>query len=127
MNRFLWVCLGSAVGGGARYLVSGWVLRALGPAFPYGTLAVNMLGSFLLAALMFAGVEASAMSPTMRLALTTGAMGGFTTYSTFSFETMRLLQQGTWGMAVANVMVTVFACLVASLLGWASARALMGT
>jgi CrcB protein len=126
MDRFLWVCLGSAVGGGSRYLVSGWVSRALGPAFPYGTLTVNFLGSFLLAGLMFAGVEASAMSPTVRLALTTGVMGGFTTYSTFSYETMKYLQDGAWGIAVANVLVTVFTCLVACLLGWATARWLVG-
>ena len=127
MERFLWVCFGSAVGGGARYLLSGWVLQALGPAFPYGTLAVNVLGSFLLAGLMFAGVEAATMSPTVRLALTTGVMGGFTTYSTFSYETMKYLQDGAWHIAVANVLITVVGCLVACLLGWAVARSLLAT
>jgi len=122
MGRFLWICLGSAIGGGARYLVSGWAAKVFGSAFPYGTLAVNFLGSFLLAALMFAGLEAAAMPPTLRVALTTGMMGGFTTYSTFSYETMRYLQDGAWGIAVANVLVTVVACLVACLLGWAGAR-----
>jgi len=122
MERLLWICLGSAVGGGARYLVSGWAIKALGSAFPYGTLAVNFVGSFLLAALMFAGLEAGAMSPTLRLALTTGMMGGFTTYSTFSYETMRYLQAGAWGIAIANVLVTVLTCLVACLLGWSVAR-----
>lgn len=122
MERLLWVCLGSAVGGGARYLVSGWAAEALGAAFPYGTLAVNFLGSFLLASLMFAGLEAAVISPTLRLALTTGMMGGFTTYSTFSYETMRYLQDGAWAIAIANVLVTIVGCLAACMLGWAAAK-----
>lgn len=126
MDRFLWICLGSAVGGGTRYLVSGWALKVFGPAFPYGTLTVNIIGSFLLAGLMFAGTEAVTMPPTVRLALTTGVMGGFTTYSTFSYETMKYLQDGAWGMAVANVLVMVLGCLGACLLGWAGARWLFG-
>ena len=127
MERFLLVCLGSALGGGARYLVSGWAAKVFGPSFPYGTLAVNLLGSFLLAALMYAGVEASAMPPRLRIALTTGAMGGFTTYSTFSYETMRYLHDGAWMTALVNVAVTVLGCLVACWLGWAGAQRLLGT
>jgi CrcB protein len=126
MERFLWICLGSAVGGGARYLVSGWALKAFGPAFPYGTLAVNLLGSFLLAGLMYAGVEKAVVSPTVRLALTVGVMGGFTTYSTFSYETMKQLQDGAWAMAITNVLVTVVGCLLACVLGWAGAKWLFG-
>jgi fluoride exporter len=125
MTRFLWVCLGSAAGGGARYLVSGWALKALGPSFPYGTLAVNVIGSFLLQALMFGGVEATMMSPTARLALTTGVMGGFTTYSTFNYETTEYLREGAWLLATTNVVVTVVACLAASALGWLAARWLL--
>ena len=127
MERLLLVCLGSALGGGARYLISGWMLKALGPAFPYGTLAVNLLGSFLLASVMFVGVEASMLSPNLRLAVTTGVLGCFTTYSTFSYETLRYLQDGAWAIAVANILVTVIGCLVACLLGWAGARWLFGS
>jgi fluoride exporter len=126
MERFLWVCFGSAVGGGARYLVSGWALKLFGASFPYGTLIVNVIGSFLLAGLMYVGVEAAAMPATVRLALTTGVMGGFTTYSTFSHETLRQLQAGAWGTGIANVLITVVACLAASLLGWLGARWLLG-
>ena len=124
MTRLLWICLGSAVGGGARYLLSGWLLKLFGPAFPYGTLTVNVLGSFLIGGLMYAGMEAAALSTTLRLALTTGVMGGFTTYSTFSYETLRFFQDGRWGIAVANVLVHVFGCLLACLLGWLGARSL---
>jgi CrcB protein len=97
-----------------------------GPAFPYGTLAVNLLGSFLLAGLMYAGVEKAVVSPTVRLALTVGVMGGFTTYSTFSYETMKQLQDGAWAMAITNVLVTVVGCLLACVLGWAGAKWLFG-
>jgi CrcB protein len=126
VTRFLWICLGGAAGSGARYLLSGWSLRVLGSAFPYGTLAVNLIGSFLLAALMFAGTEAGAVSPTVRLALGTGVLGGFTTYSTFSYETMKYLQDGAWGVALLNMIVTLVGCLAACFLGWAMARGLLG-
>ena len=126
MTRFLWICFGSAAGGGARYLLSGWMMKVLGTAFPYGTLAVNVLGSFLLAALMVVGIESTMMSSTVRLALTVGVMGGFTTYSTFSYETMKYLQDGAWGIAVGNVLVTVVACLVGCGLGWAGTKWLIG-
>lgn len=122
MQRLLWVCLGSAVGGGARYVLAGLVQKGMGSALPWGTLAVNLIGSFLLAALMFLGTQDALFTPSLRLALTTGVMGGFTTYSTFSYETMKSLQDGAWGVAVTNVTVTVFGCLAASLLGWAAAR-----
>ena len=125
--RFLLICLGGALGTGARYLLSGWVLDSLGPGFAWGTLAVNVLGSFLLAALMYAGVEATAISPSLRLILGTGVMGGFTTYSTFSYETMKYLQDGAWAIAIANVLATVVGCLAACLAGWAMARSLLGT
>ena len=125
--RLFWICLGGAFGTGARYLLSGWTLKAFGPAFPYGTLAVNVIGSFLLAGLMYIGVEAGMMPPALRLALTTGVMGGFTTYSTFSYETMKYLQDGVWELAILNVLLTVLGCLGACLVGWASAGWLIRT
>ena len=127
MARFLWICLGGAAGTGARYVVSGWTMRALGPAFPYGTLAVNVLGSFLVATLMVVGIETTAMPPTLRLALTTGVMGGFTTYSAFSYETMKYLQEGAWGIALVNLLANVVICLAACFLGWAGGRWIVGS
>lgn len=125
-SRFLFVCLGGAIGTGARYLLSAWALEALGPGFPWGTFLVNAIGSFVLAVVLYAGLEAEALSPTLRLALGTGVMGGFTTYSTFSFETMRYLQEGSWGLASLYVATTVAVCLLACLAGWAAARSLLG-
>ena len=126
MSRFLWISLGGALGTGARYLLAGWTLKVLGPSFPFGTLAVNVLGSFLLAALMYVGTETTTIHPTVRLVFTTGVMGGFTTYSTFSYETMRYFQDGTWGIAILNVLVTVLGCLGACLLGWAAGKWIVG-
>jgi CrcB protein len=118
--RFVWICLGGAVGTGLRYLVSGWALRALGPEFPYGTLAVNVAGSFLLGLVMHVGLTTELLPPEVRVVLATGVLGGFTTYSSFNYETLQYLQQGRLGLAAANLGATVLLCLLAGLLGvWA--------
>ncbi|HYX26888.1 MAG TPA: fluoride efflux transporter CrcB [Thermoanaerobaculia bacterium] len=127
MARLLWICLGGAVGTGARYLLSGWLLRTAGPGFPWGTLAVNVLGSFLLGLIMQVAVATDLLSPTLRLALTTGVMGGFTTYSTFNYETLQYLQQNDWLLGSLNLAVTVAACLAAGALGLVAGRLLAGT
>ena len=126
MSRFLWVCLGGAAGTGARYLTSVWALRVLGPGFPYGTLIVNVIGSFLLGAVMHVGLTTDLLSPTLRVALASGVMGGFTTYSSFNHETLQYLQAGRWGLAAANLAVTVLACLLAGVLGLWAGRLLAG-
>ncbi len=125
MVQFLWVCAGSAAGGGARYLLSLGAMRLFGAGFPYGTIVVNFLGSFLLAAIMLVGTETTVLSPTARIALSIGLMGGFTTYSTFSYETLKYLQDGSWALALANVLVTVLGCLAAAWLGWTVSRWLL--
>ncbi len=127
MERLLFVSLGGAVGTGARYLVAGWAQKALGAGFPYGTFAVNLVGSFLLGLLMVIGISSESISPTLRIAITTGAMGGFTTYSTFSYETMRYVQEGAYGLAALNVGLTVVVCLVASFAGVAVGRLLVAS
>lgn len=126
MARLLWICLGGAVGTGARYLLSGWLLRLAGPGFPYGTLAVNVIGSFLLGLLMQVSLSTELIPPTLRLALTTGVMGGFTTYSTFNYETLQLFQDGSWLLGGANLGITVIGCLAAGLLGMIAGRLLVG-
>lgn len=118
----LWVCLGGAIGTGARFLLSEWARGALGTAFPYGTLAVNVVGSLLIAFLMGTGVAAPPLSSTARLALTTGVMGGFTTFSAFTYETMACIERGAWSVASFNVVANVAGCLVAGFVGLAGAR-----
>ena len=93
----------------------------------YGTLLINALGSFLLALVMVIGVETTLLSPTLRLALTTGVMGGFTTYSTFSYETLQYLQDGAWWIGVLNVLATVCGCLLACVFGQVCARWWIGS
>jgi fluoride exporter len=127
MARFLWICLGGAAGTGARYLLSGWLLRTAGPGFPWGTLAVNVLGSFLLGLIMQVAIATDLLSPTLRLTLATGVMGGFTTYSTFNYETLQYLQQNDWLMGSLNLVVTVVVCLAAGSLGLVAGRLLTGT
>lgn len=127
MPRFLWICIGGAVGTGVRYLLATWALRVLGPAFPYGTLAVNLIGSFLLGAIMHLGLTTQILSPTLRLVLGTGVIGGFTTYSTFNYETLRYLEEGAWLLGALNIGATLLLCLLAGALGLAAARALVGS
>lgn len=126
MERLFWVCLGSGLGGGARYLVSLSITRLLGQSFAYGTLTVNTVGSFLIGAFMYLSVSGTQLSPTLRLALTTGVLGGFTTYSTFSYETFEYLQNGAWSTALANVLVTLLGCLLATFFGWTLSKWLFG-
>lgn len=126
MGRFLWICVGGAFGTGARYLLSGWALIALGSAFPWGTLAVNVLGSFLISAIMHLALTTDWIAPTVRIALSTGVLGGFTTYSSFNYETLGYLRDGAWGLALANVFATLLLCLAAGIAGLALARGLVG-
>jgi len=120
MARFFWICLGGAIGTGARYLLSGWLQRAAGPGFPYGTLAVNVLGSFFLCLLMQIGP----MPSTLRLVLASGVMGGFTTYSAFNYETLRFLQEDAWLLGFLNVGAMLVSCLLAGYLGLVAGKLL---
>jgi CrcB protein len=122
--RLLLVCAGGALGAGARYLVSTWAARALGAEFPRGTLLVNATGSFVLALLL--GLRGEALSPDLRLFLGAGVLGGYTTYSSFNYETLALLEQGSPWLATANVTLTVAGCLAAGLAGLAAGRLLGG-
>ena len=106
----------------ARYLVSGWVYDLSGKALPYGTLAVNVVGSLLLGLIMEGSLRSTLLSPELRFGLTVGFMGGFTTFSTFSYETVRLLEEGSLVAAGANVLLNVTVCIVAALVGIYLAR-----
>ncbi len=119
MLRFLLVCAGGALGSGARFLASSWAARTLGADFPRGTLIVNVTGSFALAVLL-ARVEA--VPPDLRLFLGTGVLGGYTTYSSFNYETLALLDGGSPRLALANVALTLLGCLAGGAAGLALGR-----
>jgi fluoride exporter len=126
MALFFMVCLGGAVGTAARYLMGVSIQAAFGPSFPVGTLAVNLVGSFLVSMLMVLGADKGLISTPLRIVLCTGVIGGFTTYSSFNFETMRLLQQGAVGLGLLNLGVTVVGGLVMGTLGFFAGRLLGG-
>jgi len=123
-RQLLAVAAGGAAGAVLRWLMAGAVQRFSGSAFPWGTFAVNALGSFLLGFLFVWLIERSTASELVRLALTVGLLGAFTTFSTYSLESVRLLQEGALGMAAANVMGQVVVCLVLTWLGIQLARAI---
>jgi CrcB protein len=120
------VALGGAIGSVARYWVGAVAAQLLGAGFPWGTLTVNVTGSFLIALIMHLALTGSAISLELRIFLTTGIMGGFTTYSSFNYETLALLNQRAYGLAGLNLAATVLGCLAAGVLGLAAGRALAG-
>jgi CrcB protein len=125
MERFFWICVAGAAGTGARYLVALWAAQRFGTAFPYGTLIVNLVGCFFIAALMHAALTLS-WSPTVRTAITIGFIGGLTTYSSFNYETMRLIEEGATAMVVLNLGLTLLGGFAAGLLGLIAARSMLG-
>ena len=124
MEQLFYIALFGALGCLARYFLSGWVYQLLGRGFPYGTLAVNVIGAFLIGLIMEFSIRSALIPPTIRVALTIGFLGGLTTFSTFSFETFRLLEEGAFIIAFFNVMVSVIACLACTWIGIVVARAL---
>ena len=122
MMQILAIAAGGAVGSVLRYAVSTGVYSMLGRNFPYGTLAVNVIGSFLMGLLFVLMVERLDMSAVWRMAILVGFLGAFTTFSTFSIETVNLLQGGDFMRAFLNVTVSVAFCLVATWVGFRLGR-----
>ena len=119
---FVIIALGGAAGSVARYALSEWVRAWLGAGFPYGTIMVNVLGSFAMGVTAHLARATSLLPPAVALGLTTGLLGGFTTYSTFNDDTLRLLTEGAFGRAALNMGVTLFAGLAAGFAGLFVAR-----
>ena len=126
LERVLLVGFAGALGTITRYLVGVWALKSLGATLPYGTLIVNLVGCFLIAAITHVALSSHLVSPTLRLVLTTGFLGGLTTYSSFNLETTAFLRSPDWHLGLLYLGVTVVGSLVAGLLGVATARALTG-
>ena len=122
MTVVLLIAFFGALGCLARYFLSGWVYDLVGVAMPYGTLAVNVLGAFLVGLVMEYGLRGSQLSPQLRIGLTIGFLGGFTTFSTFSYETFRLLESGQLLQAFLNAFISVAACLAFTFAGVAVGR-----
>jgi CrcB protein len=121
MERLLWISVAGAAGTAARYLLTIAIAQRFGSALPWGTLAVNLTGCFLIAMLVPAGA-ALGWSPTVRTAATVGFLGGFTTYSSFNYETMRLWDSDASGAALLNMVLTIGGGLLAGWLGLVAGR-----
>jgi fluoride exporter len=117
VERALLISLGGALGTLLRYLTTLAAVRWFGADFPYGTLIVNLVGSFVIGLVQVLGAEALRIPDDARLFLATGVMGGLTTYSAFSYETVRLMETGAWVPAWTNVVLTTALCLVLCFLG----------
>ena len=117
---YLWDALGSAIGGVARYWCSGIVARLIGETFPWGTMTVNAVGSFLIV-VFFTVTEPDGRllaSPALRQFVMVGLMGGYTTFSSFSLQTLQLARDGEWLLAALNVVGSVVICLGAAWFGY---------
>ena len=125
MERLLWICLGGPAVTKTHYLIALWAAQRFESSFPHGTLIANLVGCFAIAGVMHAAAVLS-WSPTLRSTITVGVIGGLTTYSSFNYETTRLLEEGATGAAVLNALVTILGAFAAGWLGMLSARLLFG-
>jgi fluoride exporter len=117
LEKYFFVFIGGGIGSAARYWLSGLVQRTTASLFPYGTLSVNIIGCFLIGLFMSTFEERFLLNPTLRVFLTIGILGGFTTFSTFSYDTISLLRDAEYFHAIGNVAVSLISCLSATYAG----------
>ncbi len=124
--RLIWyVALGGAAGSALRYVIATWIQARSGSVFPVGTVIVNISGSLLLGLVLRYALETPVVSPEVRALLTTGVIGGYTTFSTFSYETAALIEDGDWRRAALYVGLSVVVSLAGTFVGFAAARELL--
>ncbi|HEY5087216.1 MAG TPA: fluoride efflux transporter CrcB, partial [Gemmatimonadaceae bacterium] len=121
MLIWLYVAVGSAFGGVSRYVVGAAIQQRFGLAFPMGTLLINITGSFLIGFILRLALGGTQMSPETRIFLTTGFCGGFTTFSTFSYDTATLIEGGQYRRAGTYVVLSVVVSIIATFAGFALA------
>jgi fluoride exporter len=126
MKLYFIVTLGSGIGGLLRYVISDFIYKYSSSLFPYGTLTVNVVGSFFLGLIIFYLDSLKLVSSEMRLFLTIGICGGLTTFSTFSYETVKLIQDSQYLLAGANILLNVFVTILAVLLAAIISKLLIG-
>lgn len=126
MQNYIVVFFGAGFGGILRYWMSSFVYKFLPEDFPFGTLSVNLSGSFLIGLIMFYLNETELISPTMRIFLTTGFCGGLTTFSTFSYETITLLKDREYFFAGMNILSNLLLTLLALFLSYKISKILSG-
>lgn len=124
MKDFLAISVAAIVGANLRYLISRLAAREFGAVFPYGTLSINIVGSFIVGFFVIWTSERVLVDPRWRLLVVVGFCGSFTTFSSYAFETMAYFEQGQWGLMLTNVLGNNLLCLGGALAGMALARAL---
>jgi CrcB protein len=124
VNDILVISIGAILGANARWIISRYAARVLGPTFPYGTLFINVTGSFIVGFFMIWATERVLLDPRWRLLIVVGFCGAFTTFSSYAFETMSYFEQGQWLLMFTNFASNNLLCLCAALAGMALARAL---
>ncbi len=124
MQNYLLVFVGGGLGAAARYWLSGMVYTRLGNAFPFGTLVVNIVGCFMIGLLMSLLEDRFLVYPSIRIFLTIGILGGFTTFSSFSFETITLLQDGQILYGTTNILISIITCVGGTWIGFSLGKLL---
>ncbi|HKW17905.1 MAG TPA: fluoride efflux transporter CrcB [Terriglobales bacterium] len=124
LNDLLIISLGAIFGANARWIISRFAAKVLGPVFPYGTLFINVGGSFIVGFFMIWSTERVLLDPRWRLLIVVGFCGAFTTFSSFAYETMAYFEQGQWMLLLGNFLSNNLLCLGAALAGMAVARVL---
>jgi CrcB protein len=124
MDKYLLIGLGAMVGANARYLLGTWAAERWGGTFPIGTLLVNLSGSLLLGFLLTVTAERVLLDPRYRLLLVAGFLGGYTTFSTYTYESVALITAGSWGLGLLNLLGSSLAGALAAGLGMVLGRAL---
>ncbi|RKD34222.1 hypothetical protein BET03_07790 [Thermohalobacter berrensis] len=124
MKKIILLGTGGFIGSNLRYWISVWVSEFVGMYFPYGTLAVNVLGCFILGFIMIYGTEVIELNPQIKLFIGTGMLGALTTFSTFSFETISLIRESSYSLAILNILLNIIIGLAGVWLGFIVAKAL---
>jgi fluoride exporter len=124
IKNFLAISLAAILGANLRYVLSRMAARLLGPVFPYGTLFINIVGSFVVGWFVTWSMERVLIDPRWRLLVVIGFCGSFTTFSSYAFETMAYFEHGQWELMLINILSNNLLCLAAALAGMAVARVL---
>ncbi len=124
MRDFLIISAGAIIGANARYVISRFAAKVLGPVFPYGTLLINVTGSLIVGFFMIWATERVLLDPRWRLFVVIGFCGAYTTFSSYAFETMAYFERGQWTLMLGNIFTNNILCLLAALAGMALARIL---
>jgi len=117
LDKYLWISLGAVIGANTRYLIGGWAAERWGASFPYGTFLINLTGSLILGFFLTLATERALVDPRLRLLITVGFCSSYTTFSTYTYESLTLMLNGSWGAGLINLLGSSGLGLLAVALG----------